>query len=54
MRYTFRMNLLSYHNPAAIREVFVELIVQLHPVGHEDKAPVSGNLSQYLLRKENH
>ena len=52
MHYTFRMNLLPYHNPAAIREVFVKLVVQLHPVGHEDKAPVSGIfLNTFAQRK---
>ena len=54
MRHAFRMDLLPYDDSAATREVFVELIVQLHPVGHEHKAPIAGNLSQYLLREENH
>ena len=52
MCYTFGMYLLSYQHPAATHEVFVELVVQLYPVGHEDKTPVSGNLSQYLLGKK--
>ena len=54
MRHSFRVNLLPNDNSAATRKVFVELLVQLHPVGHEHKTPVSGYLSQYLLRKENH
>src|SRR5690606_25473228 len=38
-------------NSSYAREVFVDLLVQLSPVGDDDEGPVAWNLSQDLLRE---
>ena len=54
VHYILGVDFLRGHNATRACEVLIELVVQLFAVCHENKCPVAGALSQYLLGKENH
>ena len=54
VRDTFRVNLLICHNAARTGEGFVDLSVQLFPIGDDDKGPVTWNFPENFLGEEQH